>query len=246
VKTVAIVQARTGSTRLPGKVLEQVGGRPMLAQLLRRLREARALTEIMVATTTESRDDAVVELAGTEGIGCFRGSEDDVLSRYVGAARNSGAEIVVRLTADCPLIDAGVVDRVVATLIDGAAEYDYVSNVVRRTYPQGLDVEALFVDTLERVYRLARSPEAREHVTWFVASERPELFLVGSVTDDEDNSDLRWTVDTPADLELVRRLYDELDLGTTPLGYRAILAQVRSHPQLTGFGRATAPDRDAG
>ena len=228
-KTVAIVQARTGSTRLPGKVLAEVGGRPMLAQQLRRLRQARALTEIVVATTTDPRDDPVAELAEAEGSRCFRGSEADVLSRYVGAARASGADAVVRLTADCPLIDAGVVDRVTEMLVDGRAEYDYVSNVVRRTYPQGLDAEALFVDTLERVDRLASTPAAREHVTWFIASERPELFLIGSVTDDDNNSDIRWTVDTAEDLEHVRRLYTELDLDASPKDYRTILAHLHAH-----------------
>lgn len=235
-KTVAIVQARTGSTRLPGKVLAQLGTRPMLAQQLRRLRDARTLDEIVVATTTESWDDPVAELAEAEDLRCFRGSETDVLGRYVGAARASGAEIVVRLTADCPLIDPGVVDRVTGMLVDGAGDYDYASNVVRRTFPQGLDAEALFFDTLERVDRLARTPDAREHVTWFVVSERPDLFLIGSVTDDEDNSDLRWTVDTPDDLELVRALYDRLDLETTKQDYRAIVAHVRAHPELAAAG----------
>jgi len=232
VKTVAVVQARTGSTRLPGKVLAEVGGRPMLVQELRRLRDARTLSEIVVATTTQPRDDVVAELAEAEGVRCFRGDEDDVLRRYVEAARSSAADVVVRLTADCPLIDPGLVDQVAGTLVAGVAEFDYVSNVVRRTYPQGLDAEALFVDTLERVDRLARSREAREHVTWFITSERPELFVIGSVTDDHDNSDLRWTVDTPTDLELVRRLYDDLDLDASALDYRTILAHVRAHPEL--------------
>lgn len=231
-RAVAVVQARTGSTRLPGKVLAEVGGRPMLVQQLRRLQDARTLAEIVVATTTQPRDDALAALAEAEGIRCFRGDEEDVLRRYVEAARSSAAEVVVRLTADCPLIDAGVIDDVTRMLMTGAAEFDYVSNVIRRTYPQGLDAEALFMDTLERVDRLARSPQAREHVTWFIVSERPELFVVGSVTDHHDNSDLRWTVDTAADLELVRRLYDALELGASPLDYRTVVAHVRAHPEL--------------
>lgn len=231
-RAVAVVQARTGSTRLPGKVLAEVGGRPMLVQQLRRLQDARTLAEIVVATTTQPRDDALAALAEAEGIRCFRGDEEDVLRRYVEAARSSAAEVVVRLTADCPLIDAGVIDDVTRMLMTGAAEFDYVSNVIRRTYPQGLDAEALFMDTLERVDRLARSPQAREHVTWFIVSERPELFVVGSVTDHHDNSDLRWTVDTAADLELVRRLYDALELGASALDYRAVVAHVRAHPEL--------------
>jgi spore coat polysaccharide biosynthesis protein SpsF len=204
----------------------------MLVQQLRRLRRARTLAEIVVATTTQPRDDVLVELAATEGIGCFRGDEANVLTRYVEAARGSSADVIVRLTADCPLIDAAVVDEVTNTLVTGAADFDYVSNVLPRTYPQGLDAEALFIDTLERVERLARSPEAREHVTWFITSERPDLFVLGSVTDEHDNSDLRWTVDTAADLELVRRLYDALDLEASTLDYRAIVAHVRAHPEL--------------
>lgn len=222
---VAFVQARMTSTRLPGKVLMDLQGAPMLAQQLRRLQGACALDEIVVATTTNPTDEPVAELARAEGLAVFRGSESDVLGRYLGAAKAHQADVVVRITADCPLIDPGVVDTVCAALEPGL---DYASNVVRRTYPQGLDAEALHLDVLQRLDRLATSPGAREHVTWFLLKEKPELFHVRSVEDTEDNSDLRWTVDVDADLDVVRALYRDLGLDRHPLGYRKILEYTRA------------------
>lgn len=234
-KRVVIVQARMTSTRLPGKVLMDLAGRPMLAQQLRRLQRCRRVDEIVVATTTNAADDPVVALARAEGVRDFRGSERDVLSRYAGAARETRADLVVRVTADCPLIDPETVDRVIGAAQDDAAACDYASNVIQRTYPRGLDAEVLYADALARLDRLARSPAGREHVTHFLLNERPELFLMRSVTDSEDHSDLRWTVDTADDMAMVRRLYDELNLGREFRGYREILAYVRAHPELAGM-----------
>lgn len=219
------------SSRLPGKVLADLGGRPLLEQLLRRVAAMREVDAIVVATTALPSDDPVAELVGRLGFGVFRGDEQDVLSRFLGAARQARADVIVRLTADCPLLDPAESDRVVRALVDDG-EADYASNVDPRTYPVGLDTEALFRDTLERVGRLARSPEAREHVTWLIYRERPELFLRRSVTDREDNSDLRWTVDTPDDLAAVGRLYGELGLGERALPFREILAYARAHPEI--------------
>src|SRR4029434_10066754 len=137
------------------------------------------------APALNATDDPVVAVARGEGARWFRGSEADVLERYVGAAREARADVVVRITADCPLIDPDVSDRVVATLADASARWDYVSNVAPRPFPRDLDTEALFVDTLERVHRMARSHAAREHVTPFIYQERPDLFALGSVTDQE-------------------------------------------------------------
>ena len=239
-RRVVVVQARMTSTRLPGKVLADVAGRPMLAQQLRRLAACRLADELVVATTLNAADDPVVTVARGEGARWFRGSEADVLERYVGAAREARADVVVRITADCPLIDPDVSDRVVAALTDAPARWDYVSNVAPRTYPRGLDTEALFVDTLERVHRMARSHAGREHVTPFIYQERPDLFSIGSVTDREDNSDLRWTVDTSIDLELVRRLYAALGIGERPVSYREVLAYARAHPELSALNAPIA------
>jgi spore coat polysaccharide biosynthesis protein SpsF len=229
-KRVIIVQARMTSTRLPGKVLMDVAGRPMLSQQLRRLKICQRADEIVVATTTNTTDDRVVAVAEQEGIRWFRGSERDVLSRYVGAAREAKAEIVVRVTADCPLIDPWEVDRVIADLEAHSQLADYAANIIQRTFPQGLDAEAMFLDTLTRVDRLAQSEKCREHVTIFIYQEHPELFLIRSVMDSNNNSDLRWTVDLPEDLELVRKIYSDLDLDARCLPFRDVLAYVRAHP----------------
>lgn len=230
-KTVAIMQARTGSSRLPGKVLLEVAGEPMLAHQIRRLQRIEELDDVVVATTVDSADDPVAAVADAEGARWFRGSEHDVLDRYYKAAEAASAEVVLRVTADCPLLDPEVAGLVLSAL---AADdvLAYTSNVVERTYPVGLDAEAFTAETLACIFRLGRSPEAREHVTWFLLRERPDLFRIGSVTDDVDNSDLRWTVDHPRDLELVRRLYDELDLARNPRSYREVVAHVREHPEL--------------
>jgi len=234
-KRVIIVQARMSSTRLPGKVLKDVGGRPMLAQQVRRLRQFSAADDLVIATTTSPADDAIVALARDLSVAWFRGSEDDVLGRYVGAARQAQAEVVVRVTADCPLIDPEVGDRVIQELLEHAGDTDYASNVLKRTYPQGLDVEAMFFDTLMRLDRLARSPSAREHVTTFLRAERPEIFLCRSIEDTQNNSDLRWTVDEEPDLQLVRTLYGELNLGERAVPYREIISHVRAHPALASL-----------
>lgn len=232
-RRVIIVQARMTSTRLPGKVMVHVAGRPMLAQQICRLKECAMADEIVIATTTNLADEPIVDLAHREGMGFFRGSEHDVLGRYVGAARQTQADVIVRITADCPLIDPQITDRVISELINHATECDYASNVIKRTYPRGLDVEAFFFDTLLRMDRLAKSQQAREHVTVFLLSEAPEIFLCRSVVDSENNANLRWTVDTEVDLKLIRTLYDALDLGQRVAPYPEILAYVRAHPELT-------------
>jgi len=236
-KKVIIVQARMNSTRLPGKVLMGIVGKPMLVRQIERLKHCTMADEIVIATTTNHADDPLVDIARQEGVGWFRGDEHDVLSRYVGAARYSQADVIVRVTADCPLIDPQINDRIIGELLACASECDYASNVLQRTYPRGLDVEAFFLDTLLRMDRLARSQVAREHVTLFLRSERPELFLRHSVVDKQNNADLRWTVDSEADLQTVRLIYQGLDLGTKIVPYPEVLSYVRARPELTQINR---------
>jgi spore coat polysaccharide biosynthesis protein SpsF len=227
-----IIQARMTSTRLPGKVLKEVGGKPMLAQQINRLRMCKMIDEIVIATTTNVTDEPVVELATRESVAYFCGSEQDVLGRFLGAAQQTKADVIIRSTADCPLIDPEVTDLVIKELIDHTDECDYASNIQPRTYPRGLDVEAFFYDTLLRMNRLGKSVAAREHVTIVSRSERPELFLCRSVEDTRDNSDLRLTVDTEADLQLIRKLYDALMLSTRVASYREIVSYLRARPEL--------------
>ncbi len=229
-KKVAIVQARMTSSRLPGKVLVDLDGAPMLAQELRRLRRATLIDEIVVATTANATDDPVETLAAAEGARVFRGDEHDVLDRFVGAARMVKADLVVRVTGDCPLIDPAVVDRVVARAIDRDNPCDYASNTITRTYPRGLDTEALHRDVLERIARMATSTPAREHVTYFLHREHPELFVSCQITRDSDASDLRWTVDTDEDLALIRRMWSELGAGD--ISTDELIDKVRARPEL--------------
>jgi spore coat polysaccharide biosynthesis protein SpsF (cytidylyltransferase family) len=231
---VAIIQARMGSSRLPGKVLTDIAGDTMLARVVGRLRRASLVDGIVIATSTDAADDAVEREADRLRCDAYRGPVDDVLERYLGAARESEAELVVRVTSDCPLLDARVVDDVI---IACDRDVDYASNTHARTFPRGLDVEAMHRDTLERIARLGTSPAAREHVTAFVM-ERPDLFAVRQVRAESssgspiDDADLRWTVDTADDLTLVRTLYTLFDLARAPMPYREIVAAVRARPSL--------------
>ena len=231
-RTIAIIQTRMGSSRLPGKVLRDLAGDTMLARVVERVRAARSITQVVIATTHADIDDAVVREAVRLGCGVHRGPEADVLARYHGAARAFDADRVVRVTSDCPLLDPAVIDAVVSAL---GPDLDYVSNTHVRSYPRGLDVEAFHRDTLDRMARLAESAAAREHVTAFLV-ERPELFVTRQVRAADDDSDLRWTVDAPDDLALVRALYALLDLGRSgPRPYQEVVKVVRSRPELTAI-----------
>ncbi len=231
-KRVAIIQARMTSTRLPGKVLMDLCGRPMLAQQLRRIRQCTRIDSVVIATTLNPTDDSVVDLARREGVESFRGSEIDVLSRFLGAAHQEKADIIIRLTADCPLTDAELIDRVVGEIESRSGAFDYCSNVLERSYPRGLDAEAFTMAALEKCDKLGTSPGTREHVTTVIRQQNPELFQTSSIKDEADNSDLRWTVDTPADLDFVRKVYESLGLADKYRGYREIIAFLRANPDL--------------
>jgi spore coat polysaccharide biosynthesis protein SpsF len=230
-RTVAIVQARMGSTRLPGKVMLPLLGQPVLSRVMRRAGRARTLDEVVVATTTRPDDDAVVALAEREGWPVVRGSETDLLDRYLLAARAHDAEVVVRITSDCPLIDPDVIDATVDAF--HAADVDYASNTLEPpTYPRGLDVEVVSRPALERAGREDADPAWREHATPFVY-RHPELFRLLRVPADDDHSDLRWTLDTPEDYRLISRIYEALDRDD--FGWREALALVEANPSWTAL-----------
>lgn len=226
-KRIAVVQARMGSTRFPGKVVADLDGAPVLARVIERVQRSRSIDEVVVATSVVSADDEVAELARALGVRSIRGSEGDVLGRYALATVETRADVVVRVTADCPLVEPTVIDRVVSALLADGGRCDYASNVIERTYPKGLDVEALWSDVVRRADRLATSTLAREHVTWFIYRERPDLHVLRSVTAPEDDHDLRLTVDTTADLELVRRLYSWLDLSRSQVELADLIRHAR-------------------
>jgi glutamate-1-semialdehyde aminotransferase/spore coat polysaccharide biosynthesis protein SpsF (cytidylyltransferase family) len=225
---VAILQARMGSSRLPGKTLADLAGRPLLLQVVERVQSARRVDKVVVATTDQSSDDPIATLCQREGIQYFRGSEDDVLDRFYRTAQASAADTVVRITADCPLIDPAVIDKVVARFQVG--DCDYVSNTLRYTYPDGLDTEVFPFAALERAWREAKKPSEREHVTPYL---RTEKFRVANV-ESESPAPLgkyRWTVDYPADLEFVRRIYEAFP-GNKRFGYQDIFRLLKERPEL--------------
>lgn len=223
----AIIQARMGSTRVPGKVLLDIRGHPMLWHVVNRVRQVRSLDQVLVATSDGSSDDPIAAFCEQEGIPCFRGSEDDVLDRYYQAAKWIGADVVVRITADCPLVDPSIVDDVVRCFVEG--DYDYVSNTDPPTFPDGLDAEVFSFDALERAWREARWQSEREHVTPYMR-KHPELFRIGNLTYEENLAGMRWTVDEPQDLEFVRAVYDHL--GSTSFGMADVLDILKKRPEL--------------
>jgi len=196
------------STRLPGKVMKPLAGRPMIERQLERLRRCETLERLIVATSLDASDDPLAALLGELGVEVHRGSLTDVLDRYVGAVQAFGVTGgVVRLTADCPLADPGVIDACVRRRV--ALGVDYCSNGRRRTYPHGLDVEAFTLEALLAAGREATDPYDREHVTPFIY-RHPERFSIGELAQDRDEGTLRWTVDTPEDFAFVERVYAAL------------------------------------
>lgn len=234
---VAIIQARMSSTRLPGKVLADICGKPMLYHVVARAQQARTLSLVAVATTTDPGDDVIETYCQAERVPCSRGSQADVLDRYYRAADQFKADVIVRLTSDCPLLDPAVIDKVVGTFLAG--QFDFVSNVQEPTYPDGLDTEVCSRDALGRAWREARLTSEREHVTSYI-KKHPELFRLANVENETDLSELRWTVDEPQDLELVRRVYRHFTASRF-FGMNDIVTLLREDPQLTivnaGFAR---------
>jgi len=224
---VAIIQARMGSSRLPEKVMEAIGGAPMLARVVRRVQSAATVDQVVVATTLLARDDAIEELAERLGVLTVRGSEHDVLARYVEAALRSEAEVIVRITSDCPFIDAGLIDAIVTLRSDLGV--DYASNTLEpRSFPRGLDAEAFLRTALEEADRLDRDPGSREHVTPFIRDSG--RFSLASVKNDEDLSHLRWTVDTDDDLRLAREMAGSFDPEREPT-WLELLEMWTAHPE---------------
>src|SRR5208282_4154028 len=230
-RTVIINQARMSSTRLPGKVLKEVLSRPLLDYQIERLRRSTLTHELVVATTTNPADDALVDYCRTRDVPVFRGSEQDVLARYYLAAVEHRAEAVVRVTADCPIIDPEVVDRVVSRFLGMANGVDYVSNTQVRTYPRGMDTEVFAFDALRRAHREASLDYEREHVTPYLY-RHPEVFRIEQVVHPVDLSAHRWTVDTAEDFELVRRIIEGLYQRNSCFGLADIVAFVVAHPSL--------------
>ncbi|MCL4723012.1 MAG: glycosyltransferase family protein [Anaerolineae bacterium] len=231
---VAILQARCSSTRLPNKVLKPLLGEPMIRRQIERIQRARLIDELVVATSSDSSDDALANVINDAGINVFRGSLEDVLDRVYRAAVDCTPDYVVRLTADCPLIDPEVIDEVIR--LCQAGNCDYSSNGVEPTYPDGLDVEVMRLAALEHAWREAMLPSEREHVTPFIY-HHPELFSICHVKNDVDFSHLRWTVDNAEDFQFVTRVYEALYPVKPSFNMQDVLALLELHPDWTELNR---------
>jgi len=233
-KVAAIIQARMSSTRLPGKVMEEIAGKPMLRQIIDRVKRAELIHGIIVATTATEIDKPVVKLADDSGTGSYTGSEEDVLDRYYRAAKEFAADAIVRITADCPLIDPRVLDRVIQRYLEGNC--DYAANILKLTYPDGLDVEVFSYAALERAWKEARLASEREHVTPYI-KKNPDKFRLANVENNVDLSHLRWSVDEKEDLEFVRQVYKHLYKEGHIFYMEDVVGLLERHPDLKQINR---------
>jgi len=229
----AIIQARTGSKRLPGKVLLDLGGKPVLWHVVNRVLHSKKIDHVIVATTTLDEDNRIEEFCRKEGISFYRGSSDDVLSRYYNAAQDirfkeGQLNFIVRITADCPFIDPEIIDIVVETMI--TSNYDYVSNGLPPTYPDGLDVEIFTFNALKEAYTHARLLSEREHVTPYIIKN--DSFRKLNVSNDKDLSHLRWTLDEPEDYQFIQKVCNCLFKENPLFHMQDILNLLSKHPEL--------------
>lgn len=228
--TVAIVQARMGSTRLPGKVLKKLVDCSVIVHVINRLKEVSNINRIVVATTTLKQDDCIVEELKKHDVIICRGSEQDVLGRYYESAVKSNAANIIRITADCPLIDPGLVENIVEFFKE--KKVDYVSNSLIRTFPRGLDTEVFTMEALERAYKNAKDPVLREHVTPYIYTN-PDKFRIKNFINDINFSNYRWTLDTIEDWHLISEIYQRLYEPGKMFYWQEVLHLMENYPELT-------------
>lgn len=228
---VCIIQARMGSTRLPRKVLKLILGRPMLALMIERVSMAKKINETIIATTTNPSDEVIVDFCQKSKIKCVRGSESDVLDRYYQTAKSAAADIVVRLTADCPLIDPAVVDKIIEAFLKHYPDIDFAGNVQKPTYPDGMDTEVFTFQALERAWKETSNPLEREHVTPYFY-ETPGRFHTINIEAEQDYSPIRLTVDHPEDFDLVTKTFEALYRPEKAFGFKDVIAYLEQNPEL--------------
>lgn len=228
---VCIIQARMGSTRLPGKVLKKICGKTILEHDIDRLKRVKNIDQIVIATTTLEKDNAIVKEADRLNITYYRGSEEDVLSRYYYAAKENNADIVVRITSDCPLLDPEVTESTIQYYLNNKDNYDYVSNTLERTFPRGLDTEVFSFKSLEKAFNESVLIEDREHVTAYIYTNI-DKFKLGCYKSESNYSLNRWTLDTNEDFILIKTIYDELYNKNKLFGMNDILELLEVRPEI--------------
>lgn len=228
-RKIAIIQARMGSSRLPGKVLMDIAGKPMLWHVVNRVKHAKKLDDVVVATTTLKEDKKILDWASSIGIKSYAGSEKDVLDRYYQAAKKYEADIVVRITADCPLIDPKVIDEIVGFFLNN--DFDYASNTIKPTYPDGLDTEVFSFNSLQKAWEEAKLASEREHVTPYI-KKNDNLFKTKNFENNVDFSDMRWTVDEKCDLEFIREIYGRLYKNNRIFFMEDVVNLLKKYPEM--------------
>jgi len=229
-RVVIITQARMTSTRLPGKVLRKVQWKSLLEHQLDRLKRVASIVEVIVATTVNHSDEPIVELCKKLQVAYHRGSENDVLARYYGAAEPFKPDVVVRVTSDCPVIDPGVIEQVIQFYIDHYPNYDYVSNCLTRSYPRGMDTEVFSFQALEEAFNEATALPDREHVTPFIQNQ-PDRYRLGDVSYHQNQNSHRWTVDTEEDFDLISKIIDTLYPEKANFNLEDILKILEQNPE---------------
>lgn len=228
-KIKAVIQARVGATRLPGKVMMKVLDKPILEYVIERVNRAKLIDEVIVATTENKEDLPIVDLAARLDVRVYCGSENDVLDRFYQAAKLFKIKNIVRITSDCPLIDPDIIDMVIEKHINAGA--DYTANIIKETYPDGEDVEVFTFESLKRAWRSAKLASEREHVTPYIR-KHIKLFKIVNIECDDDLSNKRWTIDEPADYEFVIQIYQALYHKNPFFGMRDILEFLKIHPEI--------------
>lgn len=223
------VQARMRSKRLPGKVLREVLGKPLLDFQIERLRQAKEANEVVILTSTHPADDAIVEFCKQKEVLCYRGPEDDVLARYQQVAIERQPDAIVRITSDCPLIDPEITDMVIKTYRNAYPTFDYVSNTLKHTFPRGLDTEIFSLQALDNAFKNGQLSEEREHVTPYLY-RHPELFNLANVASDINLSKYRWTVDTIEDFTLIKLILEHLYPNQPDFRLYDVINLLKQHP----------------
>lgn len=237
---IAIIQARMGSTRLPGKVMINIKGKTVLNHIVDRVRYCNNIDKIIVATSTDKRNDIIEKECKKMNIRCFRGSEEDVLERYYEAANQVCADLIVRITADCPMIDNNVIDKMMEKFlrVNRDKKIDYMSNfdVVRNTFPRGMDVEIISMDALKKSYKEAKQYYEREHVTPYIYNNIDKFNIIG-YSNNQDLSEYRFTLDTKEDLNLIEIIYDNLYDNNKKFNMTDIVAFMNTNIKLTEINK---------
>lgn len=233
-KIVAIVQARMSSLRLPGKVLMTIAGKPMLWYVVERVSLAKKIDHVVVATSTDPSDDVIVDFCKKNKISYFRGELENVLKRYFDCAKKFGADVIIRITADCPLVDGALIDKGIDKYLKSGL--DYLSNTIERTYPRGFDFEVFNFEVLDTAHRNATEEPEKEHVTPYIWRNHPNDFSIGQLKSKINKSKYRVTVDTKKDLDVIKILVEKY--GADKKDATGIINLLDNHPEIAAINRS--------